>query len=325
MGWFTGDLPGWHTLCYCTINPSRPYTPVWSNYVYIYVWPGATGYGSGPAYGSASGYSSAPQYTTTFPYNANYPYSAASPQSTVSPSGTNSPYNANSPYSTNPLYSTGAGDLLNAGYSSGGAALASSLPQGAPTPPNPNSEQLALPDVSQLQPVAGYYEGQSAQSPASSCPSCAAISGTGLAGTAEPQAISCPACQDVSALGSTGAYSEQQVYSYHEVYPAPSTCRCNQYYIQTWPGRFSTVGGVQLGSTATLLSKISKPGTYWSFEWTQCNSPAGYYCQPEVKCFGYKGVGWQYTIFRGDTPGWHLLLYYCEDWSNWVYIYVWPS
>jgi hypothetical protein len=288
-GWFTGDVPGWHTLCYCTINPSQPYTQVWSNYIYIYVWPGSSGYGSSSAYGSTPGYSSTPAY------------------------------------STSTVYGTSQGNVFNAGYSSTGAALLSNLPQGAPTPPDPNAEQLTLPDVSQLQPVAAYSAGASSQSSVSSCPSCAAISGTGASGTVAPQATSCPACQDVSGMGATGAYSEQSVSSYQEVYPAPSTCRCNQYYIQTWPGRLSTVGSVQVGGTASLLSKVSKPGTYWSFEWTQCQSPAGYYCQPDVKCFGYRGAGWQQTVFRGDSPGWHLLLYYCEDWSNWVYIYVWPS
>jgi hypothetical protein len=184
--------------------------------------------------------------------------------------------------------------------------------------------------VSQLQPVAAYSAGPSSQSSAASCPGCAAIAGTGASGTAAPQATSsqaasCPACQDTTGIGTTEAYWEQSVSSYEEVYPAPSTCRCNQYYIQTWPGRLSTVGSVQLGGTVSLLSRVSRPGTYWSFEWTQCHSPAGYYCQPDVRCFGYKGAGWYQTVLRGDSPGWHLLLYYCGDWSNWVYNYVWPS
>jgi hypothetical protein len=309
-GWFTGDVPGWHTLCYFTINPSQPYTPVWSNYIYIYVWPGSSGYGSSSVYSSpAGGYGSLPQYGTSPVYSPNPAYS-------ISPL-----YGTGSPYSSGPIYGTNPGDGLSAGYGSAGAVLQLNLPQGAPTPPNPNSEPLTLPDVSQLQQVG--YSGGSSQSSATPCPECAALSGA-ASGATTPQAASCPTCQDTSALGATGAYVAQTVSAYHEVYPTPSTCRCNQYYIQTWPGRLSTTGSVQLGGTAYLLSKISKPGTYWSFEWTQCGTPTGYYCQPEVRCFGYKGVGWQQTVFRGDTPGWHLLLYYCEDWSNWAYIYVWP-
>ena len=74
-----------------------------------------------------------------------------------------------------------------------------------------------------------------------------------------------------------------------------------------------------------LWSKISRPGVYWSFEWTCLRQRSGYYCSPEVRNFGYKSSGWYQTWFRGNNPGWHILSYHCNDWSNYIYIYVWPA
>ena len=47
-GWFSGDVPGWHILCYnCGI---------WSNYIYIYVYPrGASPICAYPGYSNAAG------------------------------------------------------------------------------------------------------------------------------------------------------------------------------------------------------------------------------------------------------------------------------
>ena len=77
-GWFSGDVPGWHILCFHCRD--------WSNYVYIYVWPGAGGVGTA---GSGNG-----------------PIMPAMAQSSAA------------------------------------------LPSGAPTPPDPNAENLMLPDYS---------------------------------------------------------------------------------------------------------------------------------------------------------------------------------
>jgi len=113
--------------------------------------------------------------------------------------------------------------------------------------------------------------------------------------------------------------------SYQAVYPVPSICKCNEYYVQSCPERPATVAGVFCGRWLPLWSKISRSGTYWSFEWTACSSGPSYYCSPEVKNFGYKSTGWYQTWFKGNNPGWHILSYHCNDWSNYIYIYVWPS
>ncbi len=289
-GWFTGDVPGWHILSYNCRD--------WSNYIYIYVWPnGGSPYVSSP--------------------------SVASP---VGPSGMDQ----------------------------------ATLPSGAPTPPDPNSENLILPDFNLLQPSTGSYTqtpGQSSpvQVPDGNVPQTSAnypaqgiypLQGTTLQGTNNFQSISptqssypgssysgCTGCSDnggytSSYTGSYGAYivpSSSPSQTYQAVYPKPTAYRWNQYYVQTYPGKISTVAGVKYGQWLPLLSKIGSAGIYWSFEWTQCCSTQGYYCNPDVKCLGYKSIGWYQTWFRGNLPGWHILSYYSNDWSNYVYIYVWPA
>jgi hypothetical protein len=95
--------------------------------------------------------------------------------------------------------------------------------------------------------------------------------------------------------------------------------------VQTCPGKLGTVAGVYCEEWLPLWSKISQPGNYWSYEWSTCPSSHGNYCSPEAKNFGYKGAGWYQTWFKGNEPGWHILIYKCNDWSNYVYIYVWPA
>jgi hypothetical protein len=269
-GWFSGDVAGWHILCYNCQD--------WSNYVYVYVYPGA-----GIAPDSSYGY-------------------------------------------------PGAGATMTQ----------ASLPSGTPTPPDPNAESLVLPDFNQYAPVSGQgwlgsrasYPAQSAYSGQMSLPaqagstgrSCATCAGSapassGVSGS-YPFQSGCGSCAGSSGLAAPQGYTPQ---SYQAVYPRPSTCRCNEYYVQYVPGKLCTVAGMYNGEWLPLWSKISRPGVYWSFEWTVCTGRAGYYCSPEVRNFGYKNTGWYQTWFRGNNPGWHILCYHCNDWSNYIYIYVWPA
>jgi hypothetical protein len=290
-GWFFGDVPGWHILCYNS--------GIWSNYIYIYVYP------RGSALSAPSGYS-------------------------------------------NPAVSM----------------TASSLPLNAPIPPDPGAERIVLPDFNQYPPateevaMAGYNtpfassgmglaENPNIASPAlASYPNQAVYPGaTGLPGQAGsyaktgttitgstiiaggvsssyPYANSCPTCTASHSIAAPYGYAAQ---SYQAVYPVPSVCRCNEYYVQSCPGRLATVAGVFCGGWLPLWSKVSRPGAYWSFEWTVCSSGPSYYCPPEVKNFGYKSTGWYQTWFQGNNPGWHILSYHSNDWSNYIYIYVWPA
>lgn len=226
-GWFSGDVPGWHILCFHCRD--------WSNYVYIYVWPGAGGAGT-----------------------------------------------------------TGSGNGLGIPVT---AQSSVALPSGAPTPPDPNAENLMLPDYSMIsQGQSGSNPGQIGYNP-------------GQSGYNPIQ----------SGYGSQGSYSAQ---TFKTVFPKPTAYRCNEYYVQGFQGRLNTVGSVKCGEWLPLWSKIGKSGCYWSFEWTQ---ESGSFCYPEVKNFGYKGTGWCSTWFRGNKPGWHILSYFSNDWSNYIYVYVWST
>jgi hypothetical protein len=293
-GWFGGDVPGWHILCYNS--------GFWSNYIYIYV----------------------------------YPYSQS-------------------------------------GYP-GSVALQTSLPQGAPTPPNPGTEGLVMPDFNLYRPesqiISGYnYPGQVGdgqqtsytEGPISSAGP--AITGPAenqaLPGSAVPGAIisnpaasgfqlqsakTCTTCTSSTvvaggvssfpygagfpapvAQASISAPAGYVPQGYNAVYPSPSVCRCNEYYVQRCPGELQTVAGVFSGEWLALWSKISRPGNYWSFEWKICSGAGSRFCAPDVKNFGYKGAGWYQTWFKGDDLGWHILSYHSNDWSNYIYIYVWPE
>ncbi len=282
-GWFYGDEPGWHTLCYNS--------GFWSNYIYIYVYPNT--WHSGTA--SYSEESSSEYYSS----------------STVS-----------------------------------------TLPDGAPVPPDPSSENIVMPDYSRYRPVTSQTTGSSSAtassvstgslSPASANPALLGASGTTgtsmFATTSTTYASSTTTAggdYGVSAYASNCPYCSQtqsssEPYGYvsgslHAVYPLPSVCKCNEYYVQVCTGELETVAGVFCGEWLALWSKLSRGGEYWSYEWTAYGSDSYSYCTPEANSFGYKKSGWQQTWFKGNEPGWHILSYYCNDWSNYIYIYVWPE
>jgi len=212
-----------------------------------------------------------------------------------------------------------------------------SLPLNAPNPPDPAAERIVLPDFNQYRPITDaafsssgmvQVENPAIANPAltsssrktcTTCTSSTVITG-GVSGSS-PYETGCPTCAAPVSQSAPYGYAAQ---SYRAVYPVPSVCKCNEYYVQSCPGRLATVAGVFCGSWLPLWSKVSRPGIYWSFEWTACSGP-GYYCSPEVKNFGYKSTGWYQTWFKANNPGWHILSYCCNDWSNYVYVYVWPA
>lgn len=191
---------------------------------------------------------------------------------------------------------------------------AASLPSGAPVPPDPGSERIVLPDFNMFKPVTEEYTQSNFIAPSPSIADQAGVSGSYP--YANPAIAASP--------GLVAPYCNV-AQSYKAVYPVPSVCKCNEYYVQSCPGELATVAGVFCGEWLPIWSKVSRPDSYWSFEWTACSSGPGYYCQPDVKNFGYKSAGWYQTRFKANNPGWHILSYYCNDWSNYIYIYVWPK
>ena len=236
-GWFGGDVPGWHILCYNS--------GLWSNYIYIYVYPDH----------ASSGYGGSPEV-----YKSRY-----------------------------------------SGIASG------------PNPPKPEEEGLMMPDFN-------LYPPASQNTAAAAFTSSTMIVG-GVVGIS-PYSAPLPS-SSASFAGSTPA--GYMAGGYNAVYPRPSVCKCNEYFVQRCPGELKTVAGVFCGQWLPLWSKISRPGNYWSFEWKTCSSRESSFCSPDVRDFGYKSKGWHQTWFRGDDLGWHILSYHSNDWSNYIYIYVWPD
>jgi len=264
-GWFKGDDPGWHVICFhCDKS---------SNYVYIYVWPESGSYGGGAHESYGAGESKS--------------YSKIeAPQTVPSSSSLSS------------------------------SSLSTNLGSATPTPPDPASEGLTPTDLKLPAPECTGYDCYATGSASSYAPtagtSACGVYATGTSG------------HDCSGAFSPPGYSEgtDTISDFGLVYTPMAASRYNEYYVQTYPNRLTTVASIQKGEWLQLWSKIKRPGMYWSFEWPPCKS--GQYCKPEVKSLGYKKEGWYTTWFKSSTPGWHLLCYQCNDWSNYVYVYVWP-
>lgn len=76
-----------------------------------------------------------------------------------------------------------------------------------------------------------------------------------------------------------------------------------------------TTGACRLYGWLPMWLQITSPGPVWFYEWY----PSG---ELRVKYLGYSSAGWNKKWFNGDIPGWHILQYHCNGWSNYIYIYV---
>lgn len=350
-GWFSGDVPGWHILCYnCGI---------WSNYIYIYVYPRAMSPSSGdyPGYVSNPGYPSSPSPQSNPGYTSYPGYPGTITQVSL-PAGAPTPPDPDAERLVMPdfnMYKPIIGQADGTYYDPAqkSSALAATYPTQASYPGFTNypDQQNGYPASGSI-PAQSSYPGQvdsqasmgrqlQANNPAI-VKGPAFVNAPALTGSSTETCTTCTSstvvkegvcsvcpypsgCPTGTASGSLTAPSGYAPKSYKAVYPKPSTCKCNEYYVQTCQGKLGTIAGVFSEEWLPLWSKITRPGVYWSYEWTMCTSSHGNYCAPEAKNFGYKGTGWYQTWFKGNKPGWHILSYQCNDWSNYVYIYVWPA
>jgi hypothetical protein len=87
----------------------------------------------------------------------------------------------------------------------------------------------------------------------------------------------------------------------------------NSLYVFSAP---QTTVGCYLYANLPLWMKTASSGNVWFYEWYadgMLNAQhAGYVSYP----------GWYKQWFYADVPGWHVLQYYCNGWSNYIYIYV---
>jgi hypothetical protein len=87
----------------------------------------------------------------------------------------------------------------------------------------------------------------------------------------------------------------------------------NSLYISYAP---RTVASCNLYANLPLWMKTSSTGNIWFYEWY----PSGMLDTNYAGFVNYPG--WYKRWFFADTPGWHILQYYCNGWSNYAYIYV---
>lgn len=109
-----------------------------------------------------------------------------------------------------------------------------------------------------------------------------------------------------SKVGSTGWY-----------YPGLVTSS-NRFYVQTASG-LATVAGCSYRGYLPLWAEIKSKGYFFVYEWYPKTST------PLVRLWGWSVPGCKKGWFTGDVPGWHVISYYCGAWSNYIYIYVYPS
>ena len=93
----------------------------------------------------------------------------------------------------------------------------------------------------------------------------------------------------------------------------PGGVALNSLYVSYAP---RTVASCNLYANLPLWMKTSGAGNIWFYEWY----PSG---MLDTHYAGYRPFpGWYKRWFFADTPGWHILQYYCNGWSNYAYIYV---
>jgi hypothetical protein len=177
-----------------------------------------------------------------------------------------------------------AGAALPDGYST-------SAPGGAPTPINPTSpESLGL-------------QAPSIITTSDQAPSTSELS-QGLM-KADQESAYAAAPQGLKYTSSIPV-SNQMIYS-------PIGSSPNSLYISYAP---LTIASCNLYSNLPLWITTSNQGRIWFYEWY----PNG---MLDTKYAGYSySPGWYKRWFFADVPGWHILQYYCNGWSNYAYIYV---
>ena len=93
----------------------------------------------------------------------------------------------------------------------------------------------------------------------------------------------------------------------------PSIQTVNRFYIPYTP---STVAGCNFGQWLPMWMDVRGWGPLYMYEWY----PDGRLVTDYPAYVQYPG--WQKMWFNGDAPGWHTLQYYCNGWSNYIYVYV---
>jgi Chaperone of endosialidase len=93
----------------------------------------------------------------------------------------------------------------------------------------------------------------------------------------------------------------------------PGTSAPNLFYIPYYP---STIASCYFGQWVPMWLDVKGYGPLYSYEWYPNGKLASQYMA------NIPFPSWQKMWFYGDAPGWHTLQYYCNGWSNYIYVYV---
>lgn len=173
------------------------------------------------------------------------------------------------------------------------------------TPPSPESQGIQIPQASSSSQAPPSSESTQSLIPTSAASARATAPST-LA-TAPSYATGAP-----STLGTAGSSSYASAYM---IVP-PGITTPNRFYIPYSP---STVAGCNFGQWMPMWLDVSGTGPLYMYEWY----PNGRLVSKYLASTRYPG--WQKMWFNGDAAGWHILQYYCNGWSNYIYVYVYGS
>jgi len=166
-------------------------------------------------------------------------------------------------------------------------------PGGAPTPINPTiPDALGL----QLPEATTSFQAPSAEE-----------SSQGLIKVNQQSAYASP---------SRGSKATATSLTYDLVIVPPGGYAPNKLYVSYAP---QTVAGCYLYANLPLWMDTASSGNIWFYEWYESG-------HVEINYAGHVDhPGWFKWRFFADVPGWHILQFYCNGWSNYVYIYVYGS
>ena len=180
------------------------------------------------------------------------------------------------------------------------------------TPPSPESQGIQIPQVSSSSQAPPSSESGQTLTPTSAASARA---------TAPSYQTTTPSYQETAPSYGTGAPSTRATAgsgTYASTYMVlpPGVTTPNRFYIPYFP---STVAGCNYGQWMPMWLDVSGTGPLYMYEWY----PNGRLVSKYLASIRYPG--WQKMWFNGDAAGWHILQYYCNGWSNYIYVYVYGS
>ena len=170
------------------------------------------------------------------------------------------------------------------------------------TPPSPESQGIQIPQAS-----------SSPQAPPSSESDQTLIATSEASAKAAAPSYGTESTSYKTTAPSYGATAGSSSYANTYMVVPPGIQTVNRFYIPYSP---STVAGCNFGQWLPMWMDVRGWGPLYMYEWY----PDGRLVTDYPAYVQYPG--WQKMWFNGDAPGWHTLQYYCNGWSNYIYVYV---